>query len=267
MKKNITLILFFSLPLFVFAQQKTSSKYSFSKTISWCDEFDKDGMPDTSKWSFETGGGGFGNHEAEYYTNDSNAIIKNGVLNIIAKKENDGGMRYTSARMVTKNKVSFLYGRFEIRAKLAPGKGLWPAIWLLPVKDNYGSWPASGEVDIMEQVGYDPDSIHISTHTRDRNWMKGNQGTAVISVPSDTDSFHVYGIDWTPDEIIGFIDHKQVFNYPNINRGFGYYPFNKPFFMILNVAVGGDWGGKYGIDDSIFPTAMKVDYVRVYKML
>ena len=264
--KKISFFLLFSIPFFLFAQQTEISKYHFSKTISWSDEFDKNGLPDTSKWSFETGGSGFGNHEAEYYTNDSNAVIKNGVLNIIAKREMDGGMQYTSARMVTKNKASFLYGRFEIRAKLAVGNGLWPAIWLLPVVDSYGSWPASGEVDIMEQVGYDPDSIHISTHTKDRNWMKGNQGTAVINVPSANDSFHVYRIDWTPDGIIGFIDNKQVFNYPNTKQGFGYYPFDKPFFMILNVAVGGDWGGQHGIDNSIFPAAMQVDYVRVYNL-
>lgn len=108
----------------------------------------------------------------QYYTHAKNAIVADGVLSIEASKEKIGGMNYSSARMITKGKAEFLYGRFEIKAKLPTGRGLWPAIWMMPAKDTYGGWPASGEIDIMEQVGYAPDTIHISTHTREQNWMK-----------------------------------------------------------------------------------------------
>jgi len=175
-------------------------------------------------------------------------------------------MNYTSARMVTNGKAEFLYGRFEIKAKLPTGRGLWPAIWMMPVKETYGGWPASGEIDIMEQVGYAPDTIHISTHTREQNWMKKNGQTSVNYIKNATTGFHIYRIDWTPESIDGFIDGKKVFQHLNNNKGPGYWPFDKPFFLILNIAVGGNWGGKYGVDDNIFPAQMDVDYIRIYKM-
>ncbi len=168
--------------------------------------------------------------------------------------------------MVTKNKANFIYGRFEIKAKLPTGVGLWPAIWMMPVKETYGGWPASGEIDIMEQVGYQPDSIHISTHTKELNWQKGNGITKVINVNTATTDFHIYRIDWTPASVLGFIDGKQVFEHLNNGKGAGFYPFDQPFFIILNVAIGGDWGGKKGVDNSIFPKTMDVDYVRVYEL-
>jgi beta-glucanase (GH16 family) len=262
---GLYVMMFMSFNLVVSAQD--SIHYSFAKKPYWADEFTRAGLPDTNKWVYQAGGDGGGNNELEYYTDEKNAIVKKGILTIEARKENYRGKNYTSARLVTKGKAEFQYGRFEIRAKLSDGKGLWPAIWMMPVKESYGDWPASGEIDIMEQVGYQPDSIHISTHTRERNWMNGNQGTAVVQVKTATSAFHLYRLDWTPEGLKGFIDSKQVFNYPNTHQGEGYYPFNQPFYLILNVAVGGFWGGKYGVDDYIFPATMQVDYVRVYKLI
>jgi beta-glucanase (GH16 family) len=241
--------------------------WTFEATPVWADEFDVDGKPDSTKWSYDIGGSGWGNHEKEYYTEAQNASVQNGILSIEARKENVGGMNYTSSRMVTKNKGDFLYGRFEIRAKLPTGKGLWPAIWMLPTDWAYGDWPKSGEVDIMEQVGFDPANIHISTHTEAFNWTLNTQTTTVTNVPTATTGFHVYRVDWTPYAIRGFIDGKQVFQFTNDGKGAAHWPFDKRFHILLNVAVGGDWGGQQGIDDSIFPAKMDVDYVRVYKMI
>jgi len=255
-------------PSILKAQQgnNTKDKYQFDNKPSWSDEFDKEGLPDTSKWSYETGGSGWGNHELEYYTAGKNAAIHNGILTIEARKEDMSGMKYTSTRMVTRGKGDFLYGRFEIRARLSDGKGLWPAIWMLPTTDNYGGWPNGGEVDIMEQVGYAPDSIHISIHTQERNWMKNNGNTVVEKVPTATSDFHIYRVDWTPSYIKGFIDGKEILQEINEGKGHGYWPFDKTFFVILNVAIGGDWGGQRGVDNSIFPAKMDVDYVRVYPL-
>jgi beta-glucanase (GH16 family) len=241
--------------------------WEFESNPLWTDEFDVDGKPDTSKWGYDVGGSGWGNHELEYYTAGDNANIANGILTIEARKENFGGSQYTSTRMVTKNKADFLYGRFEIRAKLSNGKGLWPAIWMLPTDWVYGDWPNSGEVDIMEQVGFDPTNIHISTHTGAFNWVKGNGVTTVTNVPTATTDFHVYRVDWTPYAIRGFIDGAQLFQFTNDGAGPSHWPFDQEFHILLNVAVGGDWGGQQGIDDSIFPATMQVDYVRVYKMI
>lgn len=257
------------LPAIAISQNKKPSKikkWSFNPVPYWREEFNYKGLPDTAKWNYETGGGGFGNHELEYYTHAKNAVVSKGVLSIQARKENIDGMNYSSARMVTNGKAAFLYGRFEIKAKLPAGRGLWPAIWMMPVKETYGGWPASGEIDIMEQVGYDPDTIHISTHTREQNWMKKNGITSLTYVKTATSEFHIYRIDWTPEGIEGFIDGKKVFQHPNIHKGPGYWPFDKPFYLILNVAIGGDWGGKHGVDDAIFPAQMEVDYIRIYKM-
>ena len=269
MDRIIYAVMIVLLPGFIFSQNKNSSKIkkrSFNSVPYWREEFNYNGLPDTTKWSYETGGGGFGNHELEYYTNGKNVSVSNGILSIQVRKEKIDDMNYSSARMVTNGKAEFLYGRFEIKAKLPDGRGLWPAIWMMPVKETYGGWPASGEIDIMEQVGFAPDSIHISTHTLERNWMKNNGETIAAYIKTATTAFHIYRIDWTPQGIDGFIDGKKVFQHINDNKGEGYWPFDKQFFMILNVAVGGDWGGKYGVDDSIFPARMEVDYIRIYKM-
>jgi beta-glucanase (GH16 family) len=241
--------------------------YTFDTNPSWSDEFETDGAPDPNKWGYDTGGGGWGNHELEYYTNTtSNASIANGVLAITAKKEVMSGMNYTSSRMVSKTPSDLLYGRIEVKAKLPAGTGTWPAIWMLPSDYAYGSWPKSGEIDIMEMVGYDPNNVHFSIH--DQTNFAGNSKTSTLNIPTASTDYHLYRADWTPDGIKGYYDNILVFTFLNDKSGnSATWPFDKPFHIMLNLAIGGDWGGIKGVDDTIFPTAMQVEYVRYYKLI
>ncbi|HNP53984.1 MAG TPA: glycoside hydrolase family 16 protein [Ferruginibacter sp.] len=241
--------------------------WQFESTPVWEDNFDNNGAPNASKWSFETGGSGWGNNELQYYTDGNNAQVNNGNLIITAKAETVGSNNYTSTRMITRGKGDWKYGRFEVRAKLPKGRGTWPAIWMLSSDNAYGTWPASGEIDIMEHVGYDPNNIHCSIHTSAYNHTRGTQKTANTIVAGATDDFHVYRVDWTPYAVRGFVEGTQYFEFVNENTGFTTWPFNKNFFLILNIAVGGNWGGAQGVDNTIFPATMLVDYVRVYKMI
>lgn len=237
--------------------------------LVWNDEFDYTGLPDSDKWSYDIQGNeyGWGNNEAQFYTfeDKDNAWVENGVLTITAIKENIGNKSYSSARLVTKDKGDWLYGRFEIRAKLPTGRGTWPAIWMLPTKSEYGGWPASGEIDIMENVGYEPDSIVGTAHTLHYNHMKGNQKTAKIGCQDCHSNFHTYALEWEESEYRLYLDDIHYFTYKNDNSGYEVWPFDKPFHILLNLAIGGNWGGKKGIDDNLFPHKFVVDYVRVYK--
>ncbi|GET33360.1 hypothetical protein PbJCM13498_22230 [Prolixibacter bellariivorans] len=237
--------------------------------LVWDDEFNYNGLPDSIKWSFDTQGNesGWGNHEAEFYTDKrlANAQVADGMLTITARKEDFGGKKYTSARIRTIHKGDWLGGRIEVKARLPKGKGLWPAIWMLSTDWKYGGWPESGEIDIMENVGYDPDSIHGTVHTKAYNHVIGTQVGKTISVPDCHEKFHVYALEWDANEMRMFVDDQKYFTFKNEHTGFEAWPFDQPFHLILNVAVGGDWGGKQGIDDSVFPQTMDVDYVRVYQ--
>ncbi len=237
--------------------------------LVWSDEFDYTGLPDPSKWGYDVGGHGWGNRELQFYTNDNNAWVEDGRLIIEARKESRGGRDYTSARLVTKGKGDWLYGRIEVRARIPAGRGTWPAIWMLPTQNKYGIWPASGEIDIMEHVGYDHGVIHGTVHTERYNHMKGTQLGGTRRVPTATEQFHTYSVDWYPDRIEFFIDGQQYFRFnPSVyrlNPGFQEWPFDQPFHLLLNIAVGGDWGGARGIDDEIWPVRMEVEYVRVYQ--
>lgn len=248
------------------AEKIVDKNWQFETTPVWEDDFSA-GSVDLSKWTFETGGSGWGNNELQYYTDGANANVAGGNLNIVAKKEAFGGREYTSSRMISRGKGDWLYGRFEVRAKLAKGRGTWPAIWMLYSTDTYGTWPASGEIDIMEHVGFDPNKVHFSVHTSSYNHTRGTQKSTSKMVPGATDDFHVYRLDWTPYAVRGYIDGVQYFEFVNENTGFNTWPFNHKFFMILNVAVGGNWGGAQGIDNAVFPATMSVDYVKVYKMI
>lgn len=251
-------------------QTPIDKKWEFETTPVWSDEFDYNGKPDEGKWGYDigTGSGGWGNNELQYYTNDmKNVVVANGKLSINALKESINGMNYSSTRLVSKGKGDFLYGRFEIKAKLPAGRGGWPALWMLPTESAYGGWPKSGEIDIMEHVGYDPNNVHITVHTEAYNGMKGTQKGSIEKVATAMTDFHVYRVDWTPYAIRGYIDDKKVYEFINDGKGFEAWPFDKKFHLLLNVAVGGNWGGQQGVDDSIFPISMEVDYVRVYKMI
>lgn len=241
--------------------------WTFEASPVWADEFVNNGKPDATKWSYDVGGSGWGNNELQYYTAGDNVNIANGILTITAKKENRETNLYTSSRLVTRGKGDFLYGRFEIRAKLPTGRGTWPAIWMLPTDFAYGNWPNSGEIDIMEHVGYDQNRVHITVHTgafnHSINTQKGNSKV----IPTASTAFHNYRVDWTPYAVRGYIDNDLVFEFVNNGQGFKAWPFDKRFHLLLNIAVGGNWGGAQGVDPNVFPTAMEIDYVRVYKMI
>ncbi|GAO28809.1 beta-glucanase precursor [Geofilum rubicundum JCM 15548] len=237
--------------------------------LVWSEEFDYEGLPDQAKWNYDTVGNayGWGNRELQFYTTerDSNAFVDGKYLHITAHNEHFKGFNYTSARLTTKEKGDWLYGRVEVKAKVAGGRGIWPAIWMLPTDWEYGGWPQSGEIDIMEHVGYDPDSIFTTVHTEAFNHNLNTQVGLGTYVPDCEDSFYVYAIEWEEDRIDFFIDDNLVFTFNNSGNGPDEWPFDKRFHLILNVAVGGNWGGLHGVDDTIFPTSMVVDYVRVYE--
>ena len=237
--------------------------------LAWSDEFDYTGLPDGTKWSYDTAGNAWawGNNELQYYTagRPENARVENGTLHITALLEEMEGRKYTSARLVTKDKGDWLYGRFEIRAKLPTGIGIWPAIWMLPTDWEYGGWPDSGEIDIMENVGYDPDTILATAHTKAYNHGIGTHSSGKISLPGAHENFHVYALEWEPHEYRVYADDSLYYTFVNEGKGFAEWPFDKRFHLLLNVAVGGNWGGLHGVDDTIFPQTMQVDYVRVYR--
>lgn len=237
--------------------------------LVWSDEFNYSGLPDGKKWSYDTGGNasGWGNNESQHYTADrlKNAEVKNGFLHITAVKEDFEGKKYTSARLITKGKGDWLYGKIEVRAKLPDGRGMWPAIWMLPTDWIYGGWPASGEIDIMENVGYTPYVIVGSAHTESYNHVKGTHKNGTINIADCYTEFHNYIVEWEASEYRVYVDDKLYFTFKNESKGYKTWPFDKRFHLLLNVAVGGNWGGAEGIDDSIFPRTMMVDYVRVYQ--
>ena len=251
--------------------ESVSPVYDISRLnyeLVWADEFDTDGLPDPSRWAFNVGGGGWGNGELQYYMPKGNASVENGVLIIEARKEKRGTCSYSSARMITRDIADWLYCRIEVRAKLPSGKGTWPAIWMLPTDGVYGDWPASGEIDIMEHVGYDPDVIVQSIHTANTHGdSASNRSTKVPGVRED---FHTYGMEWLPDRIIFSVDGEQTYVYEKPEaaeeeRSSDSWPFDQRMHLLLNLAFGGTWGGSMGIDEKCLPARFEVDYVRVYQ--
>lgn len=258
-------IYFFSFLLLIISTNVVNAQNDCYQLV-WSDEFDYSGKPDPAKWGYDVGGNGWGNGEAQYYTDQlDNSFVENGVLTIVAKKETYGGNEYTSARLITKNKGDWKYGRVEVMAKIPPGRGSWSAIWMLPTDWEYGGWPESGEIDIMEHVGYDPNRIHGTVHTEAYNHSINTQKGASKVISTSQTEFHLYAIEWFEDKIDFYIDDAKYFTFNNENIGSAEWPFDKRFHLLLNIAVGGGWGGAQGIDNTIFPTSMEVDYVRVYQ--
>jgi beta-glucanase (GH16 family) len=258
MKKFLLFFVLFPLVTSAFAQ---------NWSLIWADEFNYTGLPDPEKWVYDVGGDGWGNNELQYYTKnrEENARVEDGRLVIEARKESYSGSDYTSARLLTSGKGDWLYGRVEVRAKLPGGRGAWPAIWMLPTNWEYGGWPASGEIDIMEYVGYDPNVVHFTVHTDAFNHSINTQvGTSAI-LDDPESNYYTYAIEWFPDRIDFFVDDELQFTFENQNKTFSEWPFDKAFHLILNIAIGGDWGNVEGVDDTLFPKTMEVDYVRVYK--
>ncbi|GAA4848336.1 family 16 glycosylhydrolase [Algivirga pacifica] len=234
--------------------------------LVWSDEFEGSGLPNAEKWSYDVGGHGWGNDELQYYTDarTKNARLQNGKLVIEAHNEGFGGKQYTSARLVSKGKGDWLYGKVVVRAKLPTGVGTWPAIWMLPTDWEYGGWPSSGEIDIMEHVGYDPGVVHGTVHTEAYHHSIGTQKGQKIEVPDFSTAFHDYTLEWTEDQIRIYVDDQQYFTFDQ-HGTYKEWPFDKRFHLLLNIAVGGFWGGIEGVDPSAFPVRMEVDYVRVYQ--
>lgn len=232
--------------------------------LVWSDEFDYEGKPDESKWSYETGASGWGNHELENYTAGDNVTVADGRMTIELRQEGD---QYTSTRLVSRKKGDWTYCKVEASVKLPTGLGTWPAFWMMPTDSAYGAWPASGEIDIMEHVGYDQDVIVQTVHTAKNH---GGQGKGK-SFPTAgvSEEFHTYSIEWLPDKIIFGIDGEDSFIYDPHDYGrqptSELWPFDKNFFLIFNLAYGGDWGGARGTDDACLPAEYVVDYVRVYQ--
>lgn len=235
-----------------------------SSRLHWSDEFNYSGLPDTTKWGYDLGGDGWGNNELQHYTNSlRNARVENGNLIIEAHRDST---HYTSARLISKGKGDWLYGRIEVRAKLPKGRGTWPAIWMLSTDWKYGGWPESGEIDIMEHVGYDPGVIHATAHSESYNHVKGTQIENTITVPDAQEEFHLYALDWSKEKMDFYVDDKLYHTVArNPKDDYKGWPFDQRFHLLLNMAVGGNWGGKNGVDDSIWPQRMEVDYVRVYE--
>ena len=237
--------------------------------LVWNDEFSKDFI-DPSKWEHEVNAKGGGNNELQYYTARlENSFVRDGKIHIVSRYEDytgpEGARNFTSARLRTLKKGDWKYGRIEISAKLPAGRGTWPAIWMLSTDWSYGGWPESGEIDIMEHVGYDPNVIHGTVHTDAYNHSIGTQVGNQLTIPTAISDFNNYAIEWFEDRIDFFIEGSKYFTFNNENTGWQEWPFDKRFHLLLNIAVGGNWGGAQGIDASIFPATMEIDYVRVYQ--
>ncbi|UYY58240.1 family 16 glycosylhydrolase [Sphingomonas sp. S2-65] len=243
-------------------------------TKAWSDEFDRPGLPDPAKWRYDTAFNkqGWFNDELQYYADArrENTRVEGGRLIIEARRErlsdkpDFGGQDYASGKLVTRGVADWQYGFIEVRAKLACGGGVWPAIWML-ASDGKSGWPAMGEIDIMEHVGWDPGRVHGTIHTKAYNHSIGTQKGSNRIVPDACTAFHNYQLDWTPERILIGIDGRAHMRFDNDGKAdAATWPFAAPQYLILNVAIGG-WGGQKGIDPTAFPARMEVDYVRVWQ--
>lgn len=236
--------------------------------LVWAEEFDRPGLPDASRWVYDTfrNKQGWFNHELQYYSaaRAENSEVRDGRLLITARRESLsnqadwGGQAYSSARLITKGKAEWTYGFFEVRAKLPCGKGTWPAIWFLGAQ---GEWPDGGELDLMEHLGRDPGRVFSTVHTRSGFGGQGKGGGTQL--PTACTTFHNYQMLWTPQSVRFGIDGVEHARYDNAGSGSAQWPFDKPQFLLLNIAIGGDLGG--AVDDSVFPQQMEIEHVRVYQ--
>ena len=279
----LTALALLVLPMAAGAQSLTANNYSVDEPMPlpadaklvWSDEFDGTAL-DASKWGYDNSRNetGWYNGELEYYgQRPENVRVGNGQLIIEARHEklnprqfpDYGGQSYTSGKIWTKGKASWTYGYYEVRAKLPCARGTWPAIWLMPEGDY--PWPDGGEIDVMEQVGSQPEVVHGTVHSALFVHTKGTQRGAELKVPGDCDTFHNYQLEWTPDTIRIGVDGRAYMKVRNDQPGGeGAWPFHHPFYLILNLAMGGNWAAAKGMDDAALPQRMLVDYVRVYQL-
>lgn len=233
-----------------------------NKKLVWQENFDGTDL-NQKNWNFETGNGcpslcGWGNNESQIYTN-SNHVLKNGKLIITVQKKDN---IYTSTKITTKSKKEFLNGYIEARAKLPIGQGLWPAFWMLGANITEIGWPKCGEIDILEYVGREPHTVYTTLHTQDSHGNSVNTKKTFLAAIEN--GFHTYGIDWTKNKIDFFVDKKLVYHFEPTPKNGDTWPFDKPFYVILNLAIGGNFGG-FKIDDSVLPQQFTIDYVKVYQ--
>jgi beta-glucanase (GH16 family) len=273
--KYLIIPVLFLMSFAVSGKEKNSTAENENKLITkapvrwelvWEDNFDGAGLPDKKIWSYEEGY--IRNKEAQYYTKErpENARVENGTLIIEARNDNWNDHKITSASINTYGKKSMLFGRIEVKAKLPTGIGTWPAIWMLgDVCKNGTGWPACGEIDIMENVGFEPDVIHANCHTKAYNHVKGTNKGDKITIVKPYNDFHVYAIEWFEDRIDFFVDDKKYFTFQNEKTGNDVWPFDKPHYLLINLAIGGGWGGQKGVDEKIFPQKYYIDYVKVFK--
>jgi len=236
--------------------------------LVWSDEFNQPNgsAPDATKWGYDLGGGGWGNNELQYYTDrTNNARIEDGKLVIEAVKENFSGKNYTSARLLTKGKHAFTYGRMEARIQIPRGQGIWPAFWMLGTNIASVNWPACGEIDIMENIGKEPGTVHGTVHGPGYSGGAGIGGPCVLpNGAALADEFHVFAIEWETNQIRWFLDGQPYFAITPSKLPAGkQWVYTQPQFLLLNLAVGGAWPGNPDAKTT-FPQRMVVDYVRVY---
>jgi beta-glucanase (GH16 family) len=237
--------------------------------LVWSDEFEYSGLPSAESWGYETGH--IRNKELQYYTNSlENVRVEDGQCIITALLEAEGDSitpdSITSASINTLGKQEFLYGRLEIRAKIPSALGTWPAIWMMGTDIGDLGWPACGEIDIMENVGYDPDLIHANIHTKAYNHVIGTNKGNRIEVKDPWSDFHIYALEWFDDHMDFFMDDSLYFSFENdgmVNNDT--WPFDKTHYLLLNLAYGGSWGGQQGVDTGRLPVEYRIDYVRYYK--
>lgn len=235
--------------------------------LVWQDEFNGSTL-NTNDWTYEIGASGWGNNEWQYYTDrEDNAYLSDGNLIIEAKEEDYSGSSYTSARLITKDKKTFTFGRVDIRAILPEGQGIWPALWMLGNNISSVGWPACGEIDIMELIGHEPSTVHGTIHSgpQGQSWSFHEGAGYTLNSGKFSDEYHVFSIIWEYNSIKFFVDDNQYFSITDANVSNAYpYPFNDEFFFIFNIAVGGNWPG-YPDATTEFPQRMIVDYIRIFQ--
>ena len=260
---------------------RAADKTDHKRKLVWSDEFNYSGHPDSTKWIFETGF--LRNVEDQYYTDRlKNVRVEDGKLILEADKEavkntafvskevkdwrkNREYSKYTSGSISTRGKGEWTYGRIEVRAKLPKGVGLWPAVWMLGKNIPEVGWPKCGEIDIMEHVGFNADTIFGTIHTGAYNHIKGTQKGKKLLINNPYNEFHTYVVEWAPERIDFYLDKDRYYSFANEHKTTEEWPFDQPFYLKLNIAVGGMLGGQKGIDDSVFPEKMVIDYVRIYQ--
>lgn len=238
--------------------------------LIFADDFTHSGRPDPRRWGYEEGL--VRNGEAQFYTVDrpENARVDDGHLIITTRKEPWKNAGVTSASLITLGRFAFTYGKVEIRAKVPAGRGTWPALWTLGDYDPAlgwpkGHWPACGEIDLMEYVGMEPDRLFFTVHTEAYNHTKGTQRGHNVPFAKPWESFQTFGLLWTPQDLTWYLDGQPVFRFANDGQGPATWPFDRPQYLLMNLAIGGGWGGQKGIDEALFPAEFRIDHVRVWQ--